>query len=192
MSETSDTSTVTSPVKAVGLPSGSLLTTNNRQVVDSDERLLLKQSVLEIQNQKSVSVLDDQKSVTGVFHLKGYGELAPGIGSIQVNAVTISCSCDKVSTKPHVQATVCDCYNSAKLAKGPVSQESVCKLEEQRLLDGSSLWKRNGGFRKGFTCVFLMGVMSAFAGFFAFNGVWRVTRQILRQDVQFVSAANDI
>ncbi|CAM6090528.1 unnamed protein product [Calypogeia fissa] len=162
---------------------GAKETNINTEGVDLDQHAVMKSCVAEV---------DNQKALTGVFHIKGYGELPPGIGSIHVNAVTISCSCDKVNSKPHVQATVCDCYDNSKGADSQVLEEPRGTTEEKGLGDGQSWDKNRGGFRKSYACVFLMGAVSACVGFFVSHEVWRVTRQIVRSGVQIVTAAGDL
>jgi hypothetical protein len=137
------------------------------------------------------SEVDNQKSVNGLF-LKGYGDLPPGIGSIHVNAVTIHCSCDKVSAKPHVQATVCDCYNNSKLVNNQVLQGSGQIVNGQEADEEQSREKRRGGFRSGFVGAFLIGVFSACAGFVILHGVWSSSRQVFRQHVDMISGAGDL
>lgn len=155
----------------------------NKQLADLDQHPSMK---------SAVSDVDNQKSVTAVFHIKGYKELPPGIGSIHVNAVTISCSCDNVSSKPHVQATVCDCYDDSKVANSRVLEEPRGRTEEIGLEDRQSREKGRGGFRKSFACVFLMGAVSACVGFFVSHEFWRVSCQLVRNGVQTVTAASDL
>jgi hypothetical protein len=132
-------------------PTSSTLPTKNNSDLDSfDQHPMMKSSVANV---------DNQKSVAGMFHIKRYGELPPGIGSIHVNAVTISCSCDKVCVKPHAQATVCDCYNNSKLENRQILQGSGVRDQ------GQGRENRRAGFWKGFIPVFLMGAVSACVGF---------------------------
>lgn len=164
------------------------------EVEDTGAEEISKQVVQHVSMKSSVADVDSQKSVTAVFHIKGSLESPPGIGSIHVNAVTISCSCDKVSSKPHVQATVCDCYDSSKrVSSTPALEEPRGRTEEKGLKDGPIGEKRKGSaFKKSFALVFLMGAFSASVGFFAFHGVWKLTCQMVRNSVQSVAAASDL